>query len=99
MSAEHSAGHGPVYVFDIIFCVFVYFSYAETREEIIQSSDNFLQVYGKEIKDRLDKMEKMLNSIVYQNINLAKLESKDESERFYASLALSNQIKDLTGMG
>ncbi len=79
-----------------IFCVFVYFSYAETREEIIQSSDNFLQVYGKEIKDRLDKMEKMLNSIVYQNINLAKLESKDESERFYASLALSNQIKDLT---
>lgn len=71
-------------------------SYTVLINEIRQGTENFLQVYGGEMKNRVLEMDKVLKNLMYQNNSeLQILKSSNESKRFYAAQNIFNFMRDL----
>ncbi|MGB8451026.1 MAG: histidine kinase [Anaerocolumna sp.] len=75
--------------------VFFVSSYNTLKKEIIQSSDNFLKVYGNEMGNRVNKMDALLKNMMTQRTNLSLLKSGDEAGRIYAALKLRSYMDEL----
>lgn len=75
--------------------VFFASSYQILKQEILQSSENFLEVYGNDLINRIDKMDVMLKSLMSQNVNLTLIRSDNEADRLYASLELRDYMDEL----
>lgn len=71
-------------------------SFSILRGEIEQSAENFLQVYGGELKSRVFQMERVLQNLLVQNYSeLQIIRSTEESKRVYAALDIKSYISDL----
>lgn len=80
----------------IVLVVHAASSYSILRGEIEQSAENFLQVYGGEIKSRVLQMDRALQNLLVQNFtDLQIIRGAEESKRVYASLNIKNYITDL----
>ena len=80
----------------IVLVVYATTSYSILRGEIEQSSENFLQVYGGEIRSRILQMDRVLQNLLVQNYtDLQIIRGAEESKRVYASLNIKNYIADL----
>jgi hypothetical protein len=75
--------------------VFFASSYHILKQEILQSTDNFLEVYGNDLTNRIDKMDGILKNLISQSENLALIRSGKEAARIYASLELSEYMDKL----
>ncbi|HWT74650.1 MAG TPA: histidine kinase [Mobilitalea sp.] len=75
--------------------VFFASSYYILKQEIFQSSENFLKVYGNDLTNRIDKMDVILKNLIYQNVNLALIRSENEADRLYASIHLRDYMDEL----
>jgi methyl-accepting chemotaxis protein len=83
----------------LVFILFVYSftSYLILRNEVKRGAENFLQVYGTELKNRVTQMDSVLTNLLVQNYSeLQLIKSSNESERFYASQDVHNYIGDVT---
>ena len=80
----------------ILLVVYAASSYSILRGEIEQSAENFLQVYGGEIKNRVLQMDRALQNLLVQNYtDLQIIRGAEESKRVYASLNIKSYIADL----
>jgi sensor histidine kinase YesM len=83
----------------LLVCVLVAYagsSYSILLGEIRQEANNFLQVYGGELKNRVTGMDTLLQDLLLQNFSeLQLLKSANESKRFYASQDIHNYLRDV----
>lgn len=80
----------------VVLVVYATSSYSILRAEIEQSAENFLQVYGGELKSRVQQMDRILQNLLVQNYTeLQIIRGPDESKRVYASLSVKSYIADL----
>ncbi|MEA4915632.1 MAG: histidine kinase [Christensenella sp.] len=80
----------------VVLVVYATSSYSILRSEIEQSAENFLQVYGGELKGRVQQMDRVLQNLLVQNYTqLQIIRGPEESKRVYASLDIKNYITDL----
>ncbi len=80
----------------VVLVVYAASSYSILRSEIEQSAENFLQVYGGELKSRVQQMDRVLQNLLVQNYSeLQIIRSAEESKRVYASLSIKSYITDL----
>lgn len=71
-------------------------SYLILRNEVKKGAENFLQVYGTELKNRVSQMDSVLVNLLVQNFtDIQLLKSSDEAKRFYASQNIHNYISDI----
>ena len=76
--------------------VYTFTSYMILRNEVRQGAENFLQVYGGELKNRVTQMDKVMKNLLLQNYSqLQLLKSPNESKRFYAAQDIHNYISDV----
>lgn len=87
---------GLVVLLALLLVVYAASSYSILRGEIEQSAENFLQVYGSELKSRVSQMDRVLQNLLVQNYSsLQIMRSAEESKRVYAALDIKNYISDL----
>lgn len=80
----------------ILLVVYAASSYSILRGEIEQGAENFLQVYGGEIKSRVLQMDRALQNLLVQNYtDLQIIRGAEESKRVYAALNIKSYITDL----
>ena len=80
----------------LLLVVYATSSYYILRSEIEQSAENFLQVYGGELKSRVSQMDRVLQNLLVQNYTeLQIIRGPEESKRVYAALSIKNYITDL----
>lgn len=78
----------------IILLLFLFFSYNSTVDNINQVHENFLQVYGSKLENKIENADRLLEQLVYKNSNFNLLQSKSESKRYFASIELYNQLDE-----
>lgn len=74
---------------------FVMAAYQNAVEKQVAVLDNYLEVFGSQMKGYLTKTSEFLSNIVYDNYDLEMLQSDDEAERQYASVRLYNDLESL----
>jgi len=80
----------------VVLVVYATSSYSILRGEIEQSAENFLQVYGGELKSRVQQMDRVMQNLLVQNYTeLQIIRGAEESKRVYAALDIKNYITDL----
>ncbi|HWQ05606.1 MAG TPA: histidine kinase [Feifaniaceae bacterium] len=87
---------GLVLLLALVLAAYATSSYSTLRGEIEQSAENFLQVYGGELKSRVQQMDQILQNLLVQNYSaLQIIKSPEEAKRVYASLEIKSYIADL----
>ena len=87
---------GLVVLLALVLVAYATSSYSILRAEIEQSAENFLQVYGGELKSRVSQMDRVLQNLLVQNYSeLQMIKSAEESRRVYASLDIKSYLSDL----
>ncbi len=88
---------GLIVLLLVILAAYSFTSYIILRNEVQKGAENFLQVYGTELKNRVSQMDRILSNLLLQNYaELQLLKSSDEAKRFYASQDIHNYISDVT---
>lgn len=79
-----------------ILAAYSFTSYLILRNEVKKGAENFLQVYGTELKNRVTQMDNVLVNLLVQNYSeLQLIKSSNEAKRFYASQDIHNYISDV----
>ena len=63
-------------------------------ENMQTSSRNLLQLYGKELENKLENADMLLERLIYKNNDYDMLQSEKESERYYASIEIKKIIQE-----
>lgn len=74
---------------------FVMVAYQNAVGKQVAVLDNYLEVFGLQMKGYLTKTSEFLSNIVYDNYDLEMLQSDDEAERQYASVRLHSDLESL----
>ena len=77
-----------------VFLLFILYSYHTAQDNLRTASDNLLQIYGRELSNKLDNSDILLEGLIYENTDYDMLQSGKESERYYASIKLKKVIED-----
>ncbi|MCE5188537.1 MAG: histidine kinase [Eubacteriales bacterium] len=86
---------GLVVLLTLVLVVYATSSYSILRAEITQSAENFLQVYGGELKSRVQQMDHILQNLLVQNYSeLQIIRSAEESKRVYAAISIKTYLTD-----
>jgi len=81
----------------VILAAYSFTSYVILRNEVERGAENFLQVYGTELKNRIMQMDSVLTTLLVRNYSeLQLVKSSNEAKRFYASQDIHNYIVDVT---
>ena len=72
----------------------IYSSYQSAMENVEEMADGFLQVYGKELDNKINNTEQLLSSLLYGNRQYNLLKSADESNRYFAAVELKKQLQE-----
>ncbi len=75
-----------------IFLAFLISTYQTAMREMEDTAENFLEVLGTEMENRLNNTNMILEGLLYKNTNYDLLESGSERERFYAAHELHEQM-------
>ncbi len=77
-----------------ILLVFLYSSYQTSVENMDQILNNFIQIYGNELENKIKNGNRLLERLVYKNTEYNLLQSENESERYYASMSLHDMLQE-----
>ena len=84
-----------VLLLTLVLAAYALSSYSTLRAEIEQSAENFLQVYGGELKSRVQQMDRVLSNLLVQNYSdLMIIKGAEEPKRVYAALSIKTYITD-----
>ena len=72
-------------------------SFSNARERTARASENFLNLYGKDLDSKIEDGESMLKQIVYDNSEYVLLQSTDEATRYYAQIEIVSSLKEIMG--
>ena len=76
----------------IVIVTYICVSYYTVLENMQTSSRNLLQLYGKELENKLENADMLLERLIYKNNDYDMLQSEKESERYYASIEIKKFI-------
>ena len=77
-----------------VLLLFILFSYHTAMDNLTSASDNLLQIYGRELNNKLDNADILLSGLIYENSDYDMLQSSKESERYYAAIKLKKIIDE-----
>lgn len=77
-----------------VLLVFLYSSYRAGAENMNQVLDNFLQIYGNELENKIENSDRLLERMVYKNTDFELLQSESESDRYYAARRLRGMLDE-----
>lgn len=72
----------------IVVVTYICVSYYTVLENMQANSKNLLQLYGKELENKLENADMLLERLIYKNNDYDMLQSEKESERYYASIEI-----------
>lgn len=75
--------------------VYAFVSYWSTVENMQQSAENFIRLYGAELDNKLKGADRILEQLAYNSTEYTMLQSTNESERYYASIHLSQLLQKM----
>ena len=78
----------------IVIVTYICVSYYTVLENMQTSSRNLLQLYGKELENKLENADMLLERLIYKNNDYDMLQSEKESERYYASIEIKKFIQE-----
>lgn len=78
----------------IVIVTYICVSYYTVLENMQTSSRNLLQLYGKELENKLENADMLLERLIYKNNDYDMLQSEKESERYYASIEIKKIIQE-----
>ena len=78
----------------IVVVTYICVSYYTVLENMQANSKNLLQLYGKELENKLENADMLLERLIYKNNDYDMLQSEKETERYYASVAIKNFIQE-----
>lgn len=76
-----------------IFFLTFFVSYYTTLDNLQTSSDNLMLLYGREIQNKLDNADMLLEQLIYKNKDYDMLQSEREADRYYASVKIKELIQ------
>lgn len=79
-----------------VFFSYIFVSYHTALGNLQTSSNNLMQLYGKELENKLDNADMLLERLIYKNNDYDMLQSKSESDRYYASVKIKELIQEQT---
>ena len=77
-----------------VFGVYVNNSYRNIRSSQVSSAENLVEVYGRELDNRIQYADMLLEQMIYKNDNYSMLKSGKESDRYYASVRLKEMMEE-----
>lgn len=77
-----------------VLAAFMGFSYKMAYNNTIKNIDNIINISGKSLQSKLENAELLLKRLLYRNANYDMLKSTSETVRYYASIKLSEQLKE-----
>ena len=77
-----------------VFGVYVVNSYSNIKNAQSTSTENTVEIFGRELDNKIKNADMLLEQMIYQNDNYDMLQSNKESDRYYASMALKTQMVD-----
>ena len=83
----------------IVFFSYLFFSYRMAAEDLTNSMENLIQVYGRELGNQVENADMLLERLILDNVDYDQLQSEDEATRYYASVRLKNFLEDQTAYG
>lgn len=77
-----------------VFGVYVNNSYRNIRNAQISSAENLVEIYGRELDNKIQYADMLLEQMIYKNDNYSMLKSSKESDRYYASVRLKEMMEE-----
>lgn len=75
--------------------VFLFSTYDVLKNEIVKSSDDFLQIFKSELNSTLEKRNDLLSAVLAQGTSLGDLKNTNDSRRTLASVTLHNHLRTI----
>lgn len=75
--------------------VFLFSTYDVLKNEIVKSSDDFLQIFKSELNSTLEKHNDLLSAVLAQGTSLGDLKNTNDSRRTLASVTLHNHLRTI----
>ena len=80
----------------IVFFSYLIFSYRTAAGDLRESMENLILIYGRELDNRVENADMLLERLIYTNDDYNLLQSEDEAVRYYASVRLKGFIEEQT---
>lgn len=78
----------------IVFLSYVFFSYRTAAESLESNMQNLIRLYGKELENKLENSDMLLERLIYKNNDYDMLQSEDESGRYHAAVRIKSFIQE-----
>lgn len=78
----------------IVVITYIVVSYYTVLDNMQSNSRNLLQLYGKELENKLENADMLLERLIYKNNDYDMLQSEKETDRYYASVAIKKFIQE-----
>lgn len=75
--------------------MYVGFSWNTAENTLKTTNDNLMQLYSKELENKIEHAKNMLKQVLYDNSEYVMLQSNREADRFYATIRLKDKMEDL----
>lgn len=77
-----------------VFFSYIFVSYHMALENLQTSNKNLILLYGKELENKLNNADMLLERLIYKNSDYDMLQSENESDRYYASVKIKSFIQE-----
>ena len=84
-----------VLVVSALLVLFVAFSWNSAKNTLESSNHNLMQLYSKELENKIEHAQNMLKQILYDSSDYILLQSDREADRYYATVRLKSKMEDL----
>ena len=78
----------------VVFFSYIFVSYHMALENLQTSNKNLILLYGKELENKLNNADMLLERLIYKNSDYDMLQSDNESDRYYASVKIKSFIQE-----
>lgn len=80
----------------VVFFSYLILSYRTAADGLEQNMYNLMQIYGKELENKIDNADMLFKSLIYKNTDYDILQSPNSNERYYASMRINNFLEEQT---
>lgn len=78
----------------VVFFLYLFLSYHATREDLKNNIEDLIKVYGKELENKVENVDSLLERLIYKNNDYDLLQSEEERERYFASIRIKEFLEE-----
>ena len=68
----------------VVFFSYLFFSYHTAVGNLRDGMENLIQIYGRELENKINNADMLLERLIYANDDYTLLQSENEAIRYYA---------------